>query len=89
MLVFFTKLSLMEFQVRYLALFCLFLVIDGFKWRWMEYLHKNTQLMLEFLKALFKAQGPTLFLLLLFLFIILLLMKLLYTLSVIRHLEFV
>ena len=30
MLVFFTNLSLMEFQVRYLAFFLLFLVIDGF-----------------------------------------------------------
>ena len=31
MLVFFTNLSLMEFQVRYLALFLLFSIIDGFK----------------------------------------------------------
>ena len=53
MLVFFTNLSLMEFQVRYLALFLLFSVIDGFKWFWMESLHKNIQLMLEFLKASF------------------------------------
>ena len=30
------KLSLMEFQVRYLALFLLFSVIDGFEWFWME-----------------------------------------------------
>ena len=36
MLVFFTNLSLMEFQVRYLALFLLFSVIDGFVWFWME-----------------------------------------------------
>ena len=43
----------MEFQVRYLALFLDFSVIDGFKWFWMESLHKNIQLMLEFLKALF------------------------------------
>ena len=35
MLVFFTNLSLMEFQVRYLALFLLFSVIDGFEWFWM------------------------------------------------------
>ena len=34
MLVYFTKLSLMEFQVRYLALFLLFSVIDCFKWFW-------------------------------------------------------
>ena len=53
MLVFFTNLNLMEFQVRYLALFLLFSVIDGFEWFWMESLHKNTQLMLEFLKAPF------------------------------------
>ena len=51
MLVFFTNLSLMEFQVRYFTLFLLFSVIDGFKWFWMESLHKNIQLMLEFLKA--------------------------------------
>ena len=53
MLVFFTNLSLTEFQVRYLALFLLFSVIDGFKWFWMESLHENIQLMLEFLKAPF------------------------------------
>ena len=53
MLVFFRNLSLMEFQVRYLALFLLFLVIDNFEWFWMESLDKNMQLMLEFLKAPF------------------------------------
>ena len=52
-LVFFTNLSLMEFQVRYLALFLLFSVIDDFEWFWMESLHKNIQLMREFLKAPF------------------------------------
>ena len=52
MLVFFTNLSLKEFQVRYLALF-LFSVIDDFEWFWMESFHKNIQLMLEFLKAPF------------------------------------
>ena len=36
MLVFFTNLSLMEFQVRYLALFLLFSVIDSFERFWME-----------------------------------------------------
>ena len=61
MLVFFTNVSLMEFQVRYLALFLLFSVIDSFKWFWMESLHKKIQLMLEFLKA--PILGPTLFLL--------------------------
>ena len=53
MLVFFTNLSLMEFQVRYLALFLLFSVIDGFEWFWMESLHKKIQQMLEFLKPPF------------------------------------
>ena len=53
MLVFFTKVSLMDFQDRYLILFCLFLVTDGFGWFWMISLHKNIQLMLEFLKTPF------------------------------------
>ena len=43
MLVLFTNLSLMEFQVRYLALFYLLSVIDGFLWFWMESLYKNIQ----------------------------------------------
>ena len=43
----------MEFQVRYLALFLLFSVLDGLEWLWMEIIHKNIQLMLEFLKAPF------------------------------------
>ena len=53
MLVFFTNLSLVEFQVRYLAIFLLFSVIDDFEWFWMESLHKNIQLMQEFLKVPF------------------------------------
>ena len=53
MLAFFTNLGLMEFQDRYLTLFFLFSVIDGFEWFWMESLHMNTQLILEFLKAPF------------------------------------
>ena len=53
MLVFFTNLRLMEFQVRYLALFLLFSVTDGFEWFWIESLHRNIQLMLEFLAATF------------------------------------
>ena len=43
----------MEFQARYLALFLLFTVVDGFRWFWMGSLHKNSQLMLAFLKAPF------------------------------------
>ena len=53
MLVFFTNVSLMGSQVRYLALFLLFSVIDGCEWLWIENLHKNIQLTLEFLKASF------------------------------------
>ena len=34
MLVFFTNFSLMEFQVKYLALFRFFLVVYDFKWFW-------------------------------------------------------
>ena len=48
-LVFFT--NVMEFQVRYLVLFPFFSVIDCFGWFWMGSLHRNIQLMLEFLKA--------------------------------------
>ena len=78
----------MEFQERYLALFLLFLVIDGFGWFWMKNLSKKIQLMLEFLK------GPTLFLLyindlpvrILFLILLSMLIILLSTLSVIKHL---
>ena len=43
----------MEFQFKYLALFCLFSVIDNFTWFWTGSLHKNVQLMLEFFKAPF------------------------------------
>ena len=91
MLVFFTNLSLMEFQVRYLALFLLFSVIDDFEWFWMESLHKNIQLMLEFLKAPFLVlhfSYSTLMTFLMILSVILLsmLMILLCTLNVIRHL---
>ena len=53
MLVFFTNLNLMEFQVRYLAFFFLFSVIDSFEWFWTDSLHQNTQVMLQKLKAPF------------------------------------
>ena len=52
MLVLFTNLSFMEFQVRYLALFLLFSVVDGFEWFWMESLQEYSV-----------NAGPTLFLL--------------------------
>ena len=53
MLVYFTNVNLMEFQVRYLVLFLHLSVIDGLEWFWMVSIHKNTQLMLEFLKGPF------------------------------------
>ena len=56
-LFFFTNSNFMEFQARYLVLFCLFSVIDNFRWFWMENLLKSIKSLLEFLKA------PTLFLL--------------------------
>ena len=81
MLVFFT----------YLASFLLFSVIDGFEWFWMASLHKNIQLMLEFLKAPFLVlhfSYYTLMTFLMMLSVILLsvLMILLSILSAIRHL---
>ena len=52
-LVFFTNLTVMEFQVRYSALFLLFSVIDHLEWFWMWSLRNKIQLILEFLKAPF------------------------------------
>ena len=52
-LVYFTKLRLVEFQVRYFALFLLFSVLDCFEWFWMESRHKNIQVILKFLKGPF------------------------------------
>ena len=77
-------------QVRYLALFLLFLVIGGFGLFWMGNLHKNIQLMLVFLKGLFLVlhfSYYTLMTFLMMLSVILLsmLMILLSTLNVIRH----
>ena len=91
MLVFFTNLSLMEFQVRYLALFLLFSVIDDFEWFWMESLHKNIQLMREFLKARFLVLHSSYYTLMTFLMMLSMtmqsrLMTLLSFLKMIRHL---
>ena len=73
------------------SLFLLSSVTDGFKWFWMGNLHKNIQLMPEFLKAPFLVLHffyYTLMTFLMMLFVILLpmLMILLSILSVIRHL---
>ena len=91
MLAFFTNLRVMEFQVGHLALFFLFSVIDGFEWFWMVSLHKNIQLMMEFLKAPYLVQHFSYYTLITFLMmlsVILLsmLMILLSIISVIRHL---
>ena len=91
MLVFLTNPSLMEFQVKYLVLFLHFSVIDGSQWFWIASVHKNIQLMLEFLKVPFLVLHFSYYTLLIFLMmlsIILLsmLMILLSILSVIRHL---
>ena len=58
MLVFFRNLSLMEFQVRYLALFLLFSVIDGAEQFCMGSLHKNTPVNAGVLQG--SILGPTL-----------------------------
>ena len=80
----------MEFQVRYLALFLLFSEIDSFKWFWMESLHKNIQLMLDFLNAPFVQHFSyytlTTFLMILSVILLSKLMILISIPSVIRHL---
>ena len=83
--------NLKSYQVRYLALFLLFLVRGGFGLFLMGNLHKNIQLMLVFLKGLFVVlhfSYYTLMTLLMMLSVILLymLMILLSTLNVIRQL---
>ena len=90
-MVYFTNLSLKEFQVRYLALFLLFSVIDHFEWFWMESLHKNIQLMLEFLMGPFFVLHFSCcilmtFLMMLYVILLSMLMMLLSILSLIRHL---
>ena len=91
MLVFFTNLSLTEFQVRYLALLLVFLAIGSFKWFWMGNLHEIIQLMLEFLKGPFLVLHFSYYTLITFLMMlsvifVSMLMILLSTLNVIRHL---
>ena len=85
------KLSLVEFQVRYLALFLLFSVIEGFNWFWMGSLYENIQLMLKFLKAPYLVLHFSYcilmtFLMMLSVILLSVLMILLSILSVIRHL---
>ena len=87
----FMSLSLMEFQVRYLALFLFFSAIDSFEWFWMGSVHKNIQLMLGFLKGRFlvlhfSCYTLMTFLMMLSVIMLSMLMILLSILSVIRHL---
>ena len=91
MLVFFTNLSLMEYEVRYLTLFLLFSIIGGFNWFWMDSLQKNIQLMLEFLKGPFLVLHFSCcilmtFLMMLYVILLSMLMILLSTVSVIENL---
>ena len=67
----------MEFQVRYLALFLLFSVIDGSEWFWMGSLHKNIQLMLEIIKAPFLVLNLSYYTLMTFLMMSVILLSLL------------
>ena len=88
MVIFFRNLNLMEFQTKYLTFFSL---IDGFEWFWMENLHRNIQLMLEFLKGPFLVLHFSYYTLMTFLtmlsvILLSMLMILLFILSVIRHL---
>ena len=90
MLVCFTNLRLTEFQVRCLALFYLFSVIESFEWFWRGSLCKNIQLMLVFLKVLFLAlhfsYSASMAFLMLSVTLLYMLMILLSTLNMINHL---
>ena len=90
MLIFFTNPNLMEFQVGYLVLFPLFLVMDNFGWFWMGSLSKSIQLKLEFLRAPFLVQDLSYYTLITFLMLLVILqsirMMLTSIVSVIRHL---
>ena len=83
--------GLIEFQVRHLALFLLFSVLNSFKLFWMESLHKNIKLMLEFLKVPFLVLHCSCYTLMTFLMLSVILLSmlriLLSTLSVIRLLN--
>ena len=92
MLVSFTNFSHMAFLVRYLALFCLFLATDGFKWFWMGSIHENIQLMLVFLTTKFLVyplhfsyHTSMTFLMMLSVILLSMLMLPLSNMSVIRH----
>ena len=90
-MVYFTNLGLVEFQVRYLALFLLLSVVDGFEWFWMESLHRSIQLVLKFLKSPFLVLHFSCCILMIFLMVlsvvlVSMLMILLSIVGVIKHL---
>ena len=74
-------------QVRYLAFFLRSSVIDSFKWFWKGSLHKNIQLMQEFLKAPFLVLHFSYYTLMTFLMklSVILLSMLMILLSILRH----
>ena len=81
----------MEIGVIYLALICLFSVIDDFKWFQKGRVHKNNQVMLKFLNAPFLVLHFSYYILITFLkmlsiILLSILMILLSTLKVIRNL---
>ena len=90
MLVFFTNVILIEFQIRYFVLFLLVSVIDGFGWFYLGSLHKNIQLMQEYLKGPFLVLHFSCYTLMTFMMLSVILlsmmMVLLSTVNVIRHL---
>ena len=90
MLVFFRNLSCLEFWVTYFALICLLSVIDSLEWFWMGSLHKNIQLILEFLKTPFLVQHLFYYTLMIQMLLsviwLSMLIMLLSTLSVVTHL---
>ena len=70
MLAFLTDLSVLEFQVRYLAFFHFFAVIDSCAWFQIRSVHKSIKLMLGFLKAVFLVEHFSYYNLIIFLLII-------------------
>ena len=58
MMAFFTNVSFMEFQVKYLVLFHLLSVIDDSEWLWMGSFQRNIQLMLTLGSSMFRSRHP-------------------------------